>query len=163
MGRLPASSRIRFGPILLTVTALVGCWQQSAIREASALRYDGRLEFLCPGQSARAAIRIEIADSPAARTKGLMGRRLRDDREGMLFILDFPEPPTFWMHNTPDSLDMIFVAEDGRVFDIVERTRPQSDQTYSSNGPASYVVEVKGGFAERVGIDQSCRIRWQRN
>jgi uncharacterized membrane protein (UPF0127 family) len=149
--------------LLLAAASLYGCRQHTGEPAASALRADGRLEFLCPDDPARAVIRIEIADSPATRARGLMGRRLKDDTEGMLFIFEAPGLQTFWMRNTPGSLDMIFVAEDGWVRNIAERTTPLTEQTYSSVGPVSYVVEVPGGFARRFGVDPRCRIRWQRD
>lgn len=148
--------------LLLAPTTLYGFGNQEAEPTPPALRADGRLEFLCPESPAGAAIRIEIADYPAARARGLMGRRLKDDAEGMLFVYDVPAIQKFWMRDTPGSLDMIFAAEDGRVLNIAEQTVPLSDQSYSSSGPARYVVEVKGGFARRFGIDRNCRIRWQR-
>lgn len=161
--------RFIFGParlwivlLLLAATTLCVCGEAAAEPTPRALRADGRLEFLCPDSPAGAAIRIEIADSPAARARGLMGRLLKDDAEGMLFVYEAPSIQKFWMRDTPGSLDMIFVAEDGRVQNIAEYTLPLSDRAYSSTGPARYVVEVKGGFARRFGIDRNCRIRWRR-
>lgn len=148
--------------LLLAPTPLYGFGNQEAEPTPTVLRADGRLEFLCPESPAGAAIRIEIADFPAARAKGLMGRLLQDDAEGMLFVYEAPSIQRFWMRDTPGSLDMIFVAEDGRVQNIAEYTVPLSDRAYSSAGPARYVVEVRGGFARRFGIDKNCRIRWQR-
>jgi len=141
---------------------LVGCGRQGDL-PASALRYDGELTFLCPDKPAAPVINIEIADSAATRARGLMGRVLRDDTEGMLFIFETPDIQNFWMRNTPGSLDMIFVAEDYRIHNIAEQTLPLSDLTYRSAGKAAYVVEVKGGFARRLSIDKSCRIRWRRH
>jgi uncharacterized protein len=155
-------SRVWIALLLLAPTTLYGAGRQVADPDPLALRADGQLEFLCPDSPARATIRIEIADSPATRARGLMGRLLKDDAEGMLFIFDVPAILSFWMRDTPGSLDMIFVAADGRVRNIAAWTTPLSDRTYSSAGPASFVVEVRGGFARRFGIDQSCRIRWQR-
>lgn len=159
---IPGPTQLWIVLFLLAPATLYGWQKHVADPVAPALRADGQLEFLCPGSTAMAAIRIEIADSPTTRTRGLMGRMLKDDAEGVLFIFETPAVQNFWMRDTPGSLDMIFVAEDGRVRNIAERTLPLSDQTYSSAGPASYVVEVRGGFARRFGIDQRCRIRWQR-
>jgi uncharacterized membrane protein (UPF0127 family) len=155
-------SRIWILLLLLAPTTLYGAGRHATAPDPLALRADGQLEFLCPDRPVGATIRIEIADSPATRAKGLMGRLLKDDAEGMLFIFETPASQNFWMRNTPGSLDIIFVAEDGRVLNIAEQTLPLSDRTYSSNGPASFVVEVRGGFARRFDIEQRCRIRWQR-
>ena len=158
----PGPAQLLIVLLLLVPAPLIGCPDPGADPAAPALRGDGQLEFFCPDRPVRAAIRIEIADSPATRAKGLMNRVLKDDTEGMLFVFETPAIQNFWMRNTPGSLDIIFVTEDGRVSNIAEQTIPLSERTYSSTGPASYVVEVRGGFARRFGIDQSCSIRWQR-
>jgi len=147
---------------MLAPANLYGFSEPSPEPAGTALRADGQLEFLCPNSPAKVSIRVEIADSPTARANGLMGRRLKDETEGMLFVFETPGIRNFWMRNTPGSLDMIFVTEDGWVRNIAEQTIPLSDQTYSSAGAASFVVEVNGGFARRFGIDQRCRIRWRR-
>lgn len=156
----PAS--IRSFLLLLVPLILFGCWQHDSEASLSTLRRDGELKFFCSDNSAKATISIEIADSTASHTRGLMGRHLRDDSEGMLFIFETPDIRHFWMRNTPGSLDMIFVAEDRQILNIAERTLPLSDRTYSSAGAAAYVVEVRGGFARRLGINQSCHIDWHR-
>jgi len=80
---------------------------------------------------------------------------------GMLFIFDYSEIQRFWMHNTPLSLDMIFVDENRRILNIAESTTPMSKQTYSSRRPAKYVVEVKAGFSKRHGIEEGMKIQWK--
>lgn len=157
------TARICIFLFLLAPLVLAGCWRQTSELPASALRHDGVLTFLCTNNLAAPVIDIEIADSAVTRAKGLMGRMLRNDTEGMLFIFETPGIQKFWMRNTPGSLDMIFVAKDYRIVNIAEQTLPLSDRTYSSAGSVAYVVEVKGGFARRFGIDESCRIRWQRH
>lgn len=159
---IPRPAQLWIVLLLLVPAPLFGGPNPVADPAMPALRGDGQLEFLCPDRPVRAAIRIEIADAPVARATGLMGRVLKDDTEGMLFVFEAPAIQNFWMRNTPGSLDIIFVAKDGRVRNIAEQAIPLSDRTYSSAGPASYVVEVRGGFARRFGIDQNCRIRWQR-
>jgi uncharacterized protein len=122
---------------------------------------DGELQFLRQDGSTIVSITIEIADTPEARIRGLMERWSLPDLHGMLFIFDSPEVQRFWMHNTPLSLDMIFVDENRRVLNIAESTTPMSKQTYASRGPAKYVVEVRAGFSQRHGIAEGMTIRWQ--
>jgi uncharacterized membrane protein (UPF0127 family) len=122
---------------------------------------DGELQFLRQNGSTVVSITIEIADTPEARIKGLMERWFLPDLHGMLFVFDFTEAQRFWMHNTPLSLDMIFVDENRLILNIAESTTPMSKQTYSSRGPAKYVVEVKAGFSRRHGIEEGMSIRWK--
>jgi len=126
------------------------------------IRTDGVVEILKPDGSVAATLAVEIAETPEARARGLMGRVLADFMAGMLFIFESAQPQTFWMRNTPSSLDMIFVDAGGRVLNVAAHTTPLSDQLYSSAGPAKYVVEAKAGFADRFGIRPGYSIRWRR-
>jgi uncharacterized membrane protein (UPF0127 family) len=122
---------------------------------------EGELQFLRQDGSIAVSITIEIADTSEARIKGLMERWFLPELHGMLFIFDQPEVQRFWMHNTPLSLDMLFVDRNRRILNIAESTTPMSDQTYASTGPAQYVVEVKAGFSKRHGIQEGMSIRWK--
>ena len=127
-----------------------------------AIRPDGVVEMVRPDGSVAASLAVEIAESPEARARGLMGRVLTDYMAGMLFIFESVQPQTFWMRNTPSSLDMMFVDAGGKIVNIAAYTTPMSDQLYSSAGPAKYVVEAKAGFADRFGIRQGYTMRWKR-
>lgn len=136
--------------------------QENAFGESrESVRGDGELEFLRQDGSVAASITIEIAGTPEARVKGLMERWFLPEHHGMLFIFDAPEIQRFWMHNTPLSLDMIFADENRRILNLAESTTPMSKQTYSSRGPAQYVVEVRAGFCRRAGIQEGMSIQWK--
>jgi uncharacterized protein len=126
------------------------------------IRSDGVVEMLMPDGAVAATLAVEIAETPEARARGLMGRVLGDYMAGMLFIFETYQPQTFWMRNTPGSLDMIFIDAGGKVLNVAAHTTPLSDQLYSSAGPALYVVEAKAGFADRYGIRPGCSMRWKR-
>jgi len=127
-----------------------------------AIRPDGTLEMVRPDGSIAATLVVEIAETPESRARGLMGRVLTDYMAGMLFIFESAQPQTFWMRNTPSSLDMMFVDTGGTVVNIAAYTTPLSDQLYSSAGPAKYVVEAKAGFTDRFGIREGYTMRWKR-
>jgi uncharacterized membrane protein (UPF0127 family) len=121
----------------------------------------GDLQFLRQDGSTVVSITIEVADTPEARMRGLMERWSLPEFHGMLFKFDSAEIQRFWMHNTPLSLDMIFVDENRRILNIAESTTPMSKQTYSSRGPAKYVVEVRAGFSKRHGLEEGMKIQFQ--
>lgn len=121
----------------------------------------GQARFLDSNHQVLATVAVEIADTPAKQAQGLMGRRLPDDRHGMLFIFENAAPRVFWMHNTPGPLDMIFVEESGRVLNIVENAAPYSRQHHASQGPSRYVLEVPGGFAKRYRILPGTHMEFQ--
>jgi uncharacterized protein len=132
------------------------------VTAAPVIRADGVVEMLLPDGSVAATLAVEIAETPEARARGLMERVLSDFMAGMLFIFETAQPQTFWMRNTPSSLDMIFVDAGGKVLNVASHTTPMSDRLYSSAGPAKYVVEAKAGFADRFGIRPGCTMRWKR-
>ena len=137
--------------------------QQAIAGSTGGVRADGRLAFISPEGRVLASIIIEIADTPRARATGLMGRTGLNDSSGMLFVHEEDGPKSYWMRNTPTSLDIIFVSAAGRVIDIAANTQPMSDSVYSSKGPALFVVEVPAGFCTRYGIVEGTGISWERN
>jgi uncharacterized membrane protein (UPF0127 family) len=126
------------------------------------MRIDGTLEFMRFDGSVVSSIFIEIADTPETQIKGLMGRRSMDHTHGMLFVFETVKPQIFLMKNTPMSLDIIFVGENGCVINIAENTTPMSDKIYRSQGPIKYVVEMTAGFVKHFKIDKRVCIRWWR-
>jgi uncharacterized membrane protein (UPF0127 family) len=155
---LTAAARIAGGLFLLAMCTVA----PSAGAAAGVIRPDGVVEFLRPDGTVAATLAVEIAETADTRARGLMGRALPDDMGGMLFVFDAAEVQTFWMRNTPGSLDMIFVDAAGRVLNVAAATTPMSDQTYASSGAARYVVEARAGFAERFGIRRGDAMRWRR-
>jgi uncharacterized protein len=126
------------------------------------IRADGTVEMVRPDGSVAATLVVEIVETPEDRARGLMGRALPDHLAGMLFIFESAQPQSFWMRNTPSSLDMIFIDASGKIVNIAAYTTPLSDQVYSSAAPAKYVVEAKAGFADRFGIRTGYSVRWKR-
>jgi len=94
---------------------------------------------------------LEVAQTPAARRHGLMGRTELCEHCGMLFVFPDVGLHTFWMKNTPLSLDMIWVR-DNAVVDIVERTTPLSEEPIIPRADASQVIELPAGSVARFGI-----------
>jgi hypothetical protein len=95
---------------------------------------------------------VEIADTDALRSRGLMFRqRLPEDR-GMLFDFQTPRPVSMWMKNTYVSLDMLFIRKDGTIAYIAENTVPQSLDTIGISEPVLAVLELAGGTTGKLGI-----------
>jgi len=94
---------------------------------------------------------VEIADDDAERARGLMFRPPLADDRGMLFQFPTSGEQAFWMKNTPSSLDIIYIAPDGRIVSIAKYTTPQSETTYPSRGAANGVLELNAGRADAIG------------
>ncbi len=101
---------------------------------------------------------VEVADTPEQREQGLMFRDHLPDDGGMLFVFPTPHVASFWMRNTFISLDIIFVARDGRIVSIHERAVPGSNAVISSTSPVGAVLELKGGTTARLGIRPGDRL-----
>jgi uncharacterized membrane protein (UPF0127 family) len=91
------------------------------------------------------AFQVEIADTWWSRTRGLKGRESLPDDSGMLFVYGKAQMRTFWMKNTPLSLDMIFIDSQGNIVHIARNTVPNSTEPISSHKPAKAVLELKAG------------------
>ena len=95
---------------------------------------------------------VELAATPAARTCGLSHREDLPQNRGMLFIFPSPSPETFWMKDTLIPLSIAFVDNAGQIMNIQDMTPMQTEELYSSQGPARYAIEVNQGWFERNGI-----------
>ncbi len=95
---------------------------------------------------------VEVARTPREQSQGLMFRRRMAADAGMLFLYDPPRPISMWMRNTYIPLDMIFIAPDGRISRVVERTVPLSEENIPSRGSVRAVLELNAGTAARLGI-----------
>lgn len=106
----------------------------------------------------RHAFRVEMAVDPQHQTIGLMFRERVGPEEGMLFDWGTPRESAMWMRNTLVSLDMLFIAADGRVHRIAERTVPHSLASIESRGPVRATLELAAGTAERLDIRVGDRV-----
>jgi uncharacterized membrane protein (UPF0127 family) len=102
-------------------------------------------------------VRVEIASTDEARTRGLMFRRDLPPDRGMIFIFQATEEHAFWMHNTLIALDMIFLADDRSVAGVVTAA-PQTDTPRSVHKPSRYVVEVSAGEAAAHAVGPGTRV-----
>ncbi|WP_292065879.1 DUF192 domain-containing protein [Brevundimonas sp. UBA7664] len=94
---------------------------------------------------------VEIADDDAERQRGMMEREPLADDRGMLFQFPDVAERGFWMRNTPNSLDIIYIDPNGRIVSIAKNATPLSDAIIPSNGPASGVLELRAGRADEIG------------
>lgn len=103
-----------------------------------------------------ATVMVELADTKAEQTKGLMFRKSLDENEGMLFVFDSERRHSFWMKNTLIPLDMIWLNSKKEVVHIEHSAPPCKESpcpTYSSDQHALYVLELKGGWAIKHNLN----------
>ena len=160
----------RMAAILVVIGALVlklvtGCGSTFTTSGPEAqFTKEGELSFFRQATTEKITqIDIEIADTPAERTQGLMNRHSLPQNGGMLFIFDSAQLLSFWMKDTFISLDMVFVNDLKEIVSIAKHTTPLSEALISSQKPAMYVVEVNAGFCDTHGIKEGDRIDFTRD
>ena len=109
-------------------------------------------------QSARGAHRftVEVAASPSEQATGMMFRRSLAPDRGMLFPYSPPQSVGFWMKNTLIPLDLVFIRADGTIARIAT-AQPHSLDNVSSLEPVVAVLEIAGGRAAELGINEGDR------
>ena len=85
--------------------------------------------------------------------RGLMERTDLATDQGMLFVWPNLVLNSFWMKDTPLSLDIIFIGEDKNVQEIAADTVPNSEDLITPAEPYQYVLEVLAGTAEEIGLE----------
>jgi uncharacterized protein len=98
---------------------------------------------------------LEIADNPLSRAQGLMHRDFLPADSGMLFIFQKPGTYTFWMKNTLIPLDIIWLNKEFEVIFINKNTPPCTANpcpSYGPREPASYVLELNSGEADKIDL-----------
>jgi uncharacterized membrane protein (UPF0127 family) len=95
---------------------------------------------------------VELAVSEGERAEGLMFRKEMAPNAGMLFLYNQDQAVTFWMKNTYLPLDMIFIASDGRITQVVKRAQPLSEDLIPSSTYIRAVLEVNAGITDQYDI-----------
>jgi uncharacterized protein len=144
-----AARRVAAGLCIAVGLALLG---------SGSLRAAGESTLDIVSKSGVHAFSVELAANEAERSRGLMFRKELPEGHGMLFDFAQDQPVSFWMHNTYISLDMIFIAGDGRIVRIAENTEPMSDRLIPSGAPVRAVLEVIAGTARKFGIAAGDRV-----
>ncbi len=129
-----------------------------------------RLSLTLSTAGADIPVVAELADQPSERTQGLMCRESIPPGTGMYFEYPEPRQTGFWMFNTYQAIDILFINESDEVVDMVSmspclRGELNDDewQIKCATEAANYLprtewirsLELPGGWLESVGIDSS--------
>ena len=101
---------------------------------------------------------VEIADTPALRSRGLMFRQRLPQGRGMLLLWPRPAMAALWMKNTLVPLDMVFIDGRGRIVHIHENARPGDLTPVTPGRPVIAVLEIPAGEARRLGLRPGLRV-----
>jgi uncharacterized membrane protein (UPF0127 family) len=147
---------------LLSSIFFFGCAQEKSKEktnnEGRTLTYERSVSFLDASGDTLTTIDVALADNDKKRSQGLMDVRNLPSDKGMLFIFDENQPRSFWMANTPLSLDIIFVNADFEIVRIHNNAKPYSEKSFASEKPAKYVIETNGGFCIAHDIQEGEKV-----
>lgn len=114
---------------------------------------------------------LEVAADSYSRTRGLMGRTEIDEDGGMLFIFSNEQLQQFWMGYCLVDIDVIFIDSNGVVTATHEMKCERligDDESeiryrarladYDSVLPAQFVIELRGGWLERLKVKSGDRL-----
>jgi uncharacterized membrane protein (UPF0127 family) len=152
--------------VLFSSLALISCSEQEKTNDnkniiGRTLTYEKSVAFLDTNDDTLATIDVAIADNDKERSQGLMDVRDMPSDKGMLFIFDRNQPRSFWMANTPLSLDIMFVNESFEIVRIHQNAQPFSEKSFESEKPAKYVIETNGGFSVSHDIQEGTKVRFE--
>ncbi|WP_436828141.1 DUF192 domain-containing protein [Sphingomonas sp. DT-207] len=124
-----------------------------------------KLQVTVQTRSGPRQFNVEVARTAAEQERGLMFRTDIPADGGMIFAPypadgGGPREASFWMKNTPSSLDIIFIRPDGTIASIAENTIPFSEEPSRSGEPVSAVLEIKGGKSAELGIAPGDKVTW---
>jgi uncharacterized protein len=71
-----------------------------------------------------------------------------------------PRVASFYMKNTPTSLDILFIRADGTIATIAENTVPFSEDPIPSDEPVAAVLEIVAGRSAALGILEDDKVTW---
>ncbi len=104
---------------------------------------------------------VEVARTSEEQARGLMFRTSLPADGGMIFPFPKPRIASFWMKNTLIPLDMIFIRADGSIDRIAENSIPESLDPVVSGGEVAAVLELAGGTAAKLGLDEDATVSWK--
>lgn len=103
-------------------------------------------------------IEAQVASLPHERQIGLMYREQMPVHEGMLFVFARHGVQCFWMKNTILPLTAAFIADDGRIVNLVDMQPLDEQSSHCSAEPVRFVLEMNQGWFSERGIKAGSRL-----
>jgi uncharacterized membrane protein (UPF0127 family) len=101
---------------------------------------------------------LEVADTPAAKTRGLMGRESLPACCGMIFT--GLTGGAFWMKGCKIPLDIVFLDENDDVSTMYSMKLDGGARKYRY-GDEKTAIELPYGFCRNHGIDIGAHCNWR--
>ena len=94
---------------------------------------------------------VEVANTAASRSQGLMFRETMGENNGMLFVFSETVPHSMWMMNTEIPLSVAFIDEKGLILNVADML-PHTQTAHTSAGAAKYALEMNLGWFAKKNI-----------
>ena len=109
--------------------------------------------FSSPDGTVKASAVLEIADTAAARARGLSKRASLPDGHGMFF----DRAGCYWMKDVEFPLDLTFISKEGEVLETLQMPVDKGGVFHYSPSAsvaktAAHAIETPMGFIEEHGI-----------
>ncbi len=96
---------------------------------------------------------VTLAETQEERQRGLSGHLGLAENEGMLFVFQKEGTYSFWMKDMRFPIDIVWISNAAAVVHIEKNVSPSSyPQTYSSQAPARFVLELPAGFTDAHNV-----------
>ena len=140
-----------------SASARVGCWGVLLLAFCYGNVSAAESATTVPLTIGKQVFQVELAATPGARERGLMGRTRLAANGGMLFKFEQSAPHCFWMRDTPLPLSIAFIDSEGHIVNLADM-QPHSDALHCAKTNVRYALEVaQGGFAQR-GITAGAQV-----
>lgn len=104
-------------------------------------------------------LKVKVAETPYELVRGLLGSRILQENEGMLFVLPEGTKPNFHMKEMKMPLDIAFIDKHGVILDLQEMDPREENRLYPSSDKARYALEVHRGWFERRRVRKGDFVR----
>ena len=98
-------------------------------------------------------IMLEVANTQALRSKGLMGITDLDENNGMIFFWPGAARRCMWMKNTYIELSVAFINRDKKIVEIFDLVPESLDSVCSNSRDIIAAIEMKKGWFDKNNIE----------
>ena len=112
---------------------------------------------LTGSDGASVKLSVELAETAAERSRGLMFREELPEDRGMLFVFPSDALVSFWMKDTSIPLSIAFISAEGVILDIQDM-EPFSMEQHRPRRAFRYALEVNQGWFREHGLGRGDRV-----
>jgi uncharacterized protein len=138
---MPMKKKLLFCVFILSVLPLASCRYKTAVISIN-----------------DSSLKVEIADTPETRHRGLMFRKSMPADRGMLFIMPETQKVGFWMKNTTIPLSAAFISPGLVITEIIDMY-PLDETLRPSREEVKYIIETNQGWFREKKIKEGDRVQ----